>query len=112
VQVCMEEHMDDLREDWKTYVETPVRAAGLPTPRLDIIQSPYRRLVGPLIDYIMDLRHQNPDRQLAVIIPELVEYRWYHYLLHKQQGEVLTALLLLQGDQRIVIINVPWYLKG
>jgi hypothetical protein len=47
-----------------------------------------------------------------VIVPELVERHWYHYMLHKQQGEVLKALLLLEGDQRIVMINVPWYLKA
>jgi hypothetical protein len=41
-----------------------------------------------------------------------VEQRWYHYLLHNQRAEVLKTLLLLHGDQRIVLINVPWYLRA
>jgi hypothetical protein len=49
---------------------------------------------------------------IAVIIPELVERHWWHYLLHNQQGELLKMYLLLHGVQRIVIINVPWYLTG
>jgi len=112
VQICAEEQMDDLRSQWAKYVEAPTRAAGLSTPQLVVIQSPYRRLFDPLYTYIMDLKQQHPDRQIAVIIPELVERHWYHYLLHNQQGELLKMQLLLRGDQRIVIINVPWYLTG
>jgi amino acid transporter len=110
VQVRSEEQMDDLEANWERYVAEPAREAGLPVPRLVVLQSPYRQLIGPLFTFITRLEQENPNRQIAVIIPELVERRWYHYLLHNQQGELLTALLLLHGDRRIVIINVPWYL--
>jgi hypothetical protein len=60
---------------------------------------------------MIPLRDENPSRQIAVIIPELVERRWYHHLLHNQRASVLKALLLLRGDQRVVVINVPWYLS-
>jgi hypothetical protein len=53
---------------------------------------------------------EHPDRQIAVIIPDLVERHWYHYLLHNQEGEMLKALLQLRGHERVVIIGVPWYL--
>jgi hypothetical protein len=46
-----------------------------------------------------------------VIIPELVESKWYEYLLHNQRATGLKAALLLRGDQRVVVINVPWYVK-
>ena len=46
------------------------------------------------------------------MIPELVSRRWYHYFLHNQRGKLLAALLLVKGDRRIVIINVPWYLDA
>jgi amino acid transporter len=110
VQISRDDKMDDLYAHWAEYVEKPCRAAGLPTPKLVVLPSPYRRLFGPLYTYIMRLKEEQPDRQIAVIIPELVERHWYHYLLHNQQGELLKMRLLLRGDQRIVIINVPWYL--
>ncbi len=50
---------------------------------------------------------------IAVAIPTMVEGHWYHYFLHNhQRGEALTAMLLLSGDRRINIINVPWYLRA
>jgi amino acid transporter len=111
IQVLASEGMEDLRNRWPELVEQPARAANLPPPTLTVIDSPYRQLMMPIIRFIKDIRAQHPNRQLAVIIPDLVEHRWYHYLLHNQQGELLTALLLLQGDEHMVIVNVPWYLR-
>jgi hypothetical protein len=47
---------------------------------------------------------------LAVIVPELVATRWYHYLLHNQTAALIKAYLLFSGFRRVVVINVPWYL--
>jgi hypothetical protein len=63
------------------------------------------------VNYVLELEHKNPDRQVAVLIPELVETRWHTYLIHNQRAEWLKALLLFKGTQRIVVINVPWYLQ-
>jgi hypothetical protein len=49
---------------------------------------------------------------VAVVVPTLVERRWYLRLLHNQRSEILSALLLLGGHQRLSIVNVPWYLEG
>jgi hypothetical protein len=49
---------------------------------------------------------------VAVVIPALVARHWYHNFLHNQRGKLLAALLLIKGDRRIAIINVPWYLTG
>ena len=111
VQVRSNEKMDDLEALWPEMVEEPTRMLGLPPPHLVVIDSPYRRLVGPLLDYITTFTDEHPDRQIAVIIPDLVEQHWYHYLLHNQQGEVLKALLLLRAQERVVVIGVPWYLR-
>lgn len=110
VQVGVSEERDDLRAIWDAFVVTPAHNAGCTPPQLVVIDSPYRRLFSPLLDYIAQLKRDFPDRQIAVIIPELVESRWYHYFLHNQRAEVLKALLLVQGGQRVVVINVPWYL--
>ena len=100
-----------LQMQWEKYVEEPIRLAGLPQPRLMVISSPYRRLFTPLLNYIAELKTEYPTRQIAVIIPELVETQWYQYLLHNQRATGLKAALLLKGDQRVVVINVPWYLN-
>jgi len=100
-----------LRMQWEQYVEQPLRAAGLSQPQLMLLSSPYRRLFTPLLNYINLLKAEYPSRQIAVIIPELVESKWYEYLLHNQRATGLKAALLLRGDQRVVVINVPWYLK-
>lgn len=106
-----QEEANALRAKWKQYVEAPMRAAGVPEPHLLILASPYRRLFTPFLDYIHALKDSFPERTIAVIIPELVETRWYQYLLHNQRATGLKAALLLRGDQRVVVINVPWYLS-
>ena len=56
------------------------------------------------------IRRQNRD--VAVIIPELVGTRWYHYVLHNQTAAVMVAYLRLSGYRRVVVVSVPWYLSS
>jgi hypothetical protein len=102
----------DLARQWTEHVEAPTREAHLPTPRLVTIASPYRHVFNPLLDYILEMGRQHPDRQIAVLIPELVARRWYHHILHNKRAAMLKALLLVRGDEDIVVINVPWYLMS
>lgn len=112
VQVSLPEETANIQAQWELYVAMPAREGRMESPpQLVVIESPYRRLFGPLIEYILKVRDENPDRQIAVVISELVEARWYHYLLHKQRAESLRMLLLLRGNERIIIINIPWYLR-
>jgi len=112
LHVRIEEERDDLSKSWKRLVEEPTRQAGLATPQLVVLESPYRYVITPILDYVVDLERRNPDRQIAVLVPELVEPHWYHYFLHNQRAEWLRALLLLKGNQRIIVINVPWHLSA
>jgi hypothetical protein len=102
---------EELSKEWKEIVEDPLRAAGLPVPELKILDSPYRFVINPIVDYALELAKKNPDRQIAVIIPEFVEKHWLSYTLHNQRATWLKAALLLKGNDRIVVINVPWYLN-
>jgi amino acid transporter len=111
LQVRTGDEKDDLRTRWQDLVEAPTRAAGLPTPHLVEIPSPYRYVFNPIMDYVLKKRDEHPDRQIAVLVPELVAHRWYHHLLHNKRASMLKALLLLRGDENIVVINVPWYLS-
>jgi amino acid transporter len=101
----------DLARRWPKYVEEPTHAAHLATPRLVTIQSPYRHVFNPLLHYVIRMKREHPDRQIAVLIPELVARRWYEHLLHNKRAALLKALLLVRGDEDIVVINVPWYLS-
>ena len=100
-----------LREKWAEKVEKPARAAKSAVPRLEIIHSPYRQIYEPILKFVRKREKENPDRLIAVVIPELVEPHWYEYLLHNIHGAGLRALLFLQGDRRTIVITTPWYLR-
>ena len=112
VHVAMEDEAGTLRENWNADVEVPVTQAGRAAPQLVILPSPYRLVLRPILEYVLKVEQEQPHRQIAIIVPELVEKHWYHYPLHNQRAELLKALLLLHGSKRIVLINVPWYLKA
>ena len=112
VHVAMEDEADTLRQRWHRNVEVPVTRAGRTPPQLVVLPSPYRLVLRPILEYVLQAEREFPDRQIAIIVPELVEQHWYHYPLHNQRAELLKALLLLHGSRRIVLINVPWYLKA
>jgi amino acid transporter len=100
----------DADDDQAPWDEKP--PAGTRLPKLVTLPSPYRLVVHPIVDYVLKVEKENPDRSVAVVIASMVERHWYHYFLHNQRGQMLTALLLLGGDERINIINVPWHLKA
>ena len=112
LQVRVSDRSDDLRGSWAHLVEQPVQELGLPLPKLTVIESPYRHIFRPILDFVTDLSRKFPERYITVLIPELVERHWYHYFLHNQRGAVLKALLLVKGNQRINVVNVPWYLEA
>jgi amino acid transporter len=99
-----------LRRDWDEYVAAPSRRAGRPEPQLQIVASPYRRLIKPVVEFVDKLKNDRPGRLIAVVVPELVETHWYQYLLHNHRAMWLKTDLLLEEDQRVVVIDVPWYL--
>ncbi|MGH9403647.1 MAG: APC family permease [Terriglobia bacterium] len=101
---------DDLPERWRQCVEAPAVEAGLQAPLLTVVKSPYRFVVNPIVDFVLDLEKKNPNCQIAVVVPELVEQHWYQFVLHNQRPKWLKALLLLKGGSRIVLVTVPWRL--
>jgi len=108
-------HSDDdedggLAEVWEEHVLLPIKREGLPEPELVTIPSSYRFIISPLMDYIINLENDNPGRKVAVLLPELVVRHWWENLLHNQRVQVLKLLLLMKGNQRIVVVNIPWYL--
>ena len=110
-------HVDDgtgsanLVEEWKRFVQDPAEQAGIAPPPLKVVTSRYRFVIRPIVEYVLEIEQANPHRQIAVLVPELVERHWYHHLLHNKRASLLKAVLLLKGNQRIIVINVPWYLE-
>jgi hypothetical protein len=111
VHVTEAETNQPLVEIFRNRVESPATKAGFQQPRLEIIHSPYRKLFEPLLEYIDLVKNQAPDKIIAVVIPQLVESRWWEHLLHNHAAAGLAAMLLLNGDERVVVINTPWYLR-
>jgi amino acid transporter len=110
LHVECEEHTPALRRDWHTFVQEPARRANRPVPELVVLQSPYRFIIKPVVDHILDIEKEHPDRVIAVLLPELVERHWIHYFLHNQRPEMIAVRLMRAGKQRIMIVNVPWSL--
>ncbi len=105
-----ERMMAELEDTWEQRVREPAAACGITPPKLIVVYSPYRKLYSPLKQVVTDLQRAHPRRDLAVIVPEMVATRWYHYLLHNQTAAIIKAYLLFSGFRRVVVINVPWYL--
>jgi hypothetical protein len=95
---------------WEDNVLKPIREKGLPEPELITLHSTFRLVISPLMDYILEMEQQNPDRKITVLLPELVVNHWWENLLHNQRVQLLKLLLLLKGKQRIIVVDVPWYL--
>lgn len=97
---------EQVRKKWEQY---------WPDVPLVILPSPYRSIVGPLLDFLDETDRQHGDGQQAVIIlPEFVPTRWWHNLLHNQTAWLLKAALLYRrrrmGFQR-VIIDIPYHFR-
>ncbi len=109
--VSDEQSSDQLRQVWNRNVIEPAERANSAVPELVVLPSPFRFVVTPIVDYVIKLSNENPDRRVITIIPELVEHRWYNYFLHTQRATMLKALLLIKGNNRISVLNIPWYFK-
>ena len=100
LHVELTEYSELLQADWKHYVEQPFRAAGKEPPQLRVLPSPYRFVIIPIVQFILDLSKKHPARSIVVVIPELVEDKWYEYFLHNQRARLLEWVLLARGNER------------
>jgi amino acid transporter len=110
VHVDAEDCCDEVQQMWWQNVAAPLQDSGKTVPELILLSSPYRFVIMPLVEYILKIEHDQPHRQIAVLIPELVVKHWWQTPLHNQRAQLLKVLLLVRGNQRIIVINIPWYL--
>jgi amino acid transporter len=110
VHVHSEDEGHGIEDEWEEKILNPIKAKGFPEPELITINSNFRFIISPLMSYILGLEADHPGRKVAVLLPELVVRHWWENLLHNQRVSVLKLFLLVRGNQRIVVINIPWYL--
>jgi amino acid transporter len=79
---------------------------GLP---LVVLESPYRSLMEPLLEYIEQLHARHPGDYVTVVLPEFVPAKWWHHLFHNQRALLIKGALLFQPDT--VVTSVPFHLR-
>jgi amino acid transporter len=84
-------------------------AADLPVP-LTVLDSPYREITEPIIDYVVRIRRDSPRDLVAVFVPEYVVGRWWEELLHNQSALRLKVRLRLLGG--VMVTSVPYLLES
>ncbi|HEY6214882.1 MAG TPA: APC family permease [Vicinamibacterales bacterium] len=91
---------EQLREHWKTF-----------SPRIPLIalESPYRSLMEPLLEYIENVSAERPDGFVTVVLPEFVPARWWHHLFHNQRALLIKGALLFKPNT--VVTSVPFHLQ-
>ncbi|MFF2080738.1 APC family permease [Kitasatospora sp. NPDC058162] len=82
---------------------------GIEVP-LKVLDSPYREITGPVLDYVKNLRRSSPRDVVAVYIPEYVVGHWYEHLLHNQSALRLKGRLLFKPG--VMVTSVPWQLES
>lgn len=111
VHVQAAEDPDEICKDWDRYIAEPLKMAGKCVPKLEILNSPYRYVLQPMVEYILQVEHETQVRKVCVLVPELVVRHWWDNFLHNRRADLLKAILLLRGTRRIIVINIPWYLE-
>lgn len=90
-----------LREEWER--------RGIDVP-LKVLDSPYREVTRPVIEYVKGLRKESPRDAVSVIIPEYVVGHWYEHLLHNQSALRLKGRLLFTAG--VMVTSVPYQLQS
>jgi amino acid transporter len=92
---------EQVRKEWERWGQ------GVP---LVVLDSPYRSLMEPLLDYIERVDAERPDDFVTVVLPEFVPARWWHHLLHNQRALLIKAALLFKPNT--VVTSVPFHLDA
>jgi amino acid transporter len=90
-----------LQADWE--------ARGIPVT-LTVVDSPYREITKPIIDYVKSVRRESPRDVVTVFIPEYVVGKWWEHLLHNQSALRLKGRLLFEPG--VMVTSVPWQLAS
>jgi amino acid transporter len=81
----------------------------IPVP-LTVVDSPYREITRPIIDFVKGMRRGSPRDVVTVFVPEYVVGRWWENLLHNQSALRIKSRLLFEPG--VMVTSVPWQLRS
>jgi amino acid transporter len=76
---------------------------------LVVLESPYRSLMEPLLEYIDQVDASQPDDFVTIVLPEFVPARWWHHIFHNQRALLIKGALLFRPN--VVVTSVPFHLN-
>ncbi|HXD74500.1 MAG TPA: APC family permease [Vicinamibacterales bacterium] len=91
---------EQIRKDW-------IQWGG--RVQLVVLDSPYRSVMEPLLEYIDAVEKERPDDYISVILPEFVPAKWWQHLLHNQSALLIKGALLFRPN--LVVTSVPFHLE-
>jgi amino acid transporter len=77
---------------------------------LKVLESPFREITKPVVDYVRDFRRSSPRDLVTVYVPEYVVGHWWEHLLHNQSALRLKSRLLFTPG--VMVVSVPWQLES
>ena len=77
---------------------------------LKVLESPYREITKPVVDYVRNFRRASPRDLVTVYVPEYVVGHWWEHLLHNQSALRLKSRLLFTPG--VMVVSVPWQLES
>lgn len=95
----------DTEESAKVKIQWAQWGGGV---NLIALSSPYRSVLGSLLDYVEEVLEKDPNTWITVVIPEILPARWWQNILHNQRALMLKAALLFK--ERVILIDVPYHL--
>jgi hypothetical protein len=81
---------------------------GMGAP-LIVLSSPYRSLLGPLLEYIDHLQQHGGNHVVTIVLPEFIPARWWQQILHNQTALLIKGRLLFRKN--VIVTDVPYHLK-
>lgn len=111
IHVVTTENSDAFCDSWQDMIARPLQSAGRCVPRLVVLKSPYRYILQPVMDYVLNVEKETDFRKVCVLVPELVVRHWWEGFLHNRRSDLLKVMLLMRGNRRIIVVNIPWYME-
>jgi amino acid transporter len=96
-----EEASERLQREWlERGIDVPLR----------VLDSPYREISRPVVEYVRDVRRQSPRDVVTVFVPEYVVGHWWENILHNQSALRLKGRLLFVPG--VMVVSAPWQLHS
>jgi amino acid transporter len=99
-----------MKQSWEVLVNQPARAAGHGPVDFVTLPSEYREFFTPFLKHVRGTCQTHPGRYVAVVIPEVVERRWYDLIFASHRPALLKAALRAWGGPQVLVVDAPWHI--